>query len=175
MNVSDQKSKKIGRRLIRTETKTAGNLCPYVQIHPHGTREEVKHAVNHLLPFSTRKQKLLCFGLEGKLMFGMLHSLQSFVSKMSPVSVKDKFLSYKTNKYCLTMLEPPSGVKFVINTDVSSSGVQELVHTIYKQVYVEYITMNPIIEVGEEIKCELFRQKLDNLIKQSVIHSSKAE
>ncbi|XP_065571567.1 trafficking protein particle complex subunit 1-like isoform X3 [Artemia franciscana] len=112
---------------------------------------------------------------EGKLMFGMLHSLQSFVSKMSPVSVKDKFLSYKTNKYCLTMLEPPSGVKFVINTDVSSSGVQELVHTIYKQVYVEYITMNPIIEVGEEIKCELFRQKLDNLIKQSVIHSSKAE
>ncbi|XP_039278483.1 trafficking protein particle complex subunit 1 isoform X9 [Nilaparvata lugens] len=103
---------------------------------------------------------------EAKLMYGMLFSLKSFVSKISPLDTKKGFVCYKTNKYALHYLETPTGLKFVLNTDVNAQNVRDLLHQIYSKVYVEYVVKNPVVNLGDPIKSELFKMKLDGVIKQ---------
>ncbi len=68
-------------------------------------------------------------------MYGMLYSIRNFVSKMSPTDVREGFQCYRTSKYVLNYFETPSGVKFVMNTDLNSQGVRELLQTINSQVF----------------------------------------
>jgi len=110
---------------------------------------------------------------EGKLVYGMLFSLRSFLDKISPLDLKDNSFSYRTTKYKMNYWESPSGVKFVMNTDLSSTNVKDLLRTIYQQIYVEYVVKNPINPSGEFIHSELFAQKLDELIKSSLSYTSK--
>ncbi|XP_046980524.1 trafficking protein particle complex subunit 1 [Schistocerca americana] len=110
---------------------------------------------------------------EAKLTYGLLFSLKSFVSKISPFDVKEGFLYYKTSKYALHYFETPSGLKFVLNTDVAAQNVRELLQQIYSQVYVEYVVKNPVCDLKKPIKSELFKTKLDALIKQSPIFSAR--
>lgn len=67
-------------------------------------------------------------------MYGMLFSIKSFVSKISPIDTKEGFLYYKTTKYSLHFLETPSGLKFVLNTDIHSQNVRDILQQIYSQV-----------------------------------------
>lgn len=64
----------------------------------------------------------------------MLYSIKNFVNKMSPIDVKEGFQCYRTSKYVLNYFETPSGVKFVMNTDLHSQGVRELLQQINSQV-----------------------------------------
>ncbi|XP_045461510.1 trafficking protein particle complex subunit 1 [Harmonia axyridis] len=111
---------------------------------------------------------------EAKLMYGMLFSIKSFVNKISPTDPKDGFLYYKTSKYTLHYFETLTGLKFVLNTDNHAQSVRELLQQIYNQVYVEYVVKNPLIDLAQPIESEIFKEKLDTLIKLSPIYFSKS-
>ncbi|KRT83464.1 hypothetical protein AMK59_3431 [Oryctes borbonicus] len=111
---------------------------------------------------------------EAKLMYGMLFSIKSFVSKISPLDTKEGFLYYKTSKYTLHYLEIASGLKLIINTDNNAQGVRELLQQIYSQIYVEYVVKNPITSINQPIQSDLFKTKLDNFVKSSAVYLSKA-
>ena len=138
--------------------------------------------------------KVYFYFQEGKLMYGMLFTIQKrIVPNMSPTDVKEGFLCYKTSKYKLNYFETPSGIKYVMNTDLNSLGVRELLQAINSQVlywfvsnqandliyfqcvfqvYVEYCVKNPAYNPGEVIQSELFKTKLEELLKQSPIFKS---
>ncbi|KAF7994797.1 hypothetical protein HCN44_004269 [Aphidius gifuensis] len=111
---------------------------------------------------------------ESKLMYGMLFSIKSFVNKISPLDPKEGFLYYKTSKYTLHYLETPTGLKFVLNTDNQSQNVRELLQQLYSQVYLEYVVKNPICPMNEPIQSELFKLKVDELMKKSPIFLNRS-
>lgn len=74
-------------------------------------------------------------------MYGMLYSIRNFVNKMSPVDVREGFQCYRTSKYVLNYFETPSGVKFVMNTDLHSQGVRELLQQINSQVSCIFVSL----------------------------------
>lgn len=104
---------------------------------------------------------------EAKLMYGSLFSIKSFVSKISPIDTREGFLFYKTNKYALHFFETPSGLKFVLNVDVLSTGVKELLQQLYAKIYVEYAVRNPLWIQGTPITSDLFKIKLDEFIRSA--------
>ncbi|XP_055908988.1 trafficking protein particle complex subunit 1 [Eupeodes corollae] len=107
---------------------------------------------------------------EAKLTYGMLFSIKSFVNKISPHDPKEGFLFYKTNKYALHYLETPSGLKFVLNTDVAAMNVKELLQQLYSKIWVEFVVRDPLWSPGTPVTSDLFQTKLDDFIKQSAIY-----
>ena len=95
------------------------------------TREEVIFFKN--LKF--QRILLITFTQEAKLMYGMLYSIRSFVSKISPSDVKEGFQCYRTSKYKLNYYETPSGIKYIMNTDLNSQNIRELMQAINSQVF----------------------------------------
>lgn len=80
------------------------------------------------------KQSSLPKDQELKLMFGMIHSINSFVGKISPSDFKDGFLSFSTNKYKLHYFESSTGIKFILITDVGIPNAQDTLMKIYSKV-----------------------------------------
>lgn len=103
---------------------------------------------------------------ELKLMFGMIHSINSFVSKMSPTDFKDGFLSYATSAYKLHFYETPTGLKFVFTTDVSTGNMRDMLRKLYSKVYVEYVVRNPLIGLDVPIESSLFDNKLEEYLSE---------
>lgn len=68
-------------------------------------------------------------------MYGMLFTIQKrIVPNLSPTEVKDGFQCYLTSKYKLNYFETPSGIKYVMNTDLNAQGVKEVLQSINSQV-----------------------------------------
>ncbi|AWO97451.1 putative trafficking protein particle complex subunit 1 [Scophthalmus maximus] len=95
--------------------------------------------------------------------------------RMSPsVLRKDGFLSFQTSKYRLHYYETPSGLKFVMNTDLSVSNARETLQHIYSNLYVEYIVKNPVCVLGHNLDSELFSSRLDAFIRALPYYSPRA-
>lgn len=75
-------------------------------------------------------------------MYGMLFSIKSFVAKISPLDPKRGFLCYKTSKYALHYYESLTGVKFILNTDITIKNVRDLLQQLYKEVSFSEIINN---------------------------------
>ncbi|KAM9834713.1 trafficking protein particle complex subunit 1 isoform X2 [Syngnathus typhle] len=101
--------------------------------------------------WNRKKQAGISKEEEYKLMYGMLFSIRSFVSKMSPLDSKEGFQSFQTSRYRLHYYETPSGLKFVMNTDLS--------------LYVENIVKNPTCVLGNTLDSDLFSTRLDAFIR----------
>ncbi|XP_076063977.1 blocked early in transport 5 isoform X3 [Oratosquilla oratoria] len=127
----------------------------------------------HYGEWNRKKQAGMSREEEAKLMYGMIFSIKSFITKVSPTDVKEGFFNYVTNKYRLSFYETPTRIKFILNTDPHAQGVKELLHQIYTQVYVEYVVRNPMCTLNHPIESELFVAKLDELIKQSPAYTSR--
>lgn len=97
-------------------------------------------------------------------MYGMIFSIKSLLSRLSTNSKKEGFVSYKTSKYKLHFFESATGLKFVLNTDVSVGNLSEALWHIYSKIYVEYVVKNPLCKPGEWITSDLFSSELDSYI-----------
>jgi len=106
---------------------------------------------------------------EFKLMYGMVYSIKSFVARMSPADSKDGFLNYRTSRYKLHFYETPTGLKFILNTDLSVGNTKDVLFNIFSKIYVEYVVKNPLCRLDEPIQSELFASKLDAFIRSLAI------
>lgn len=102
---------------------------------------------------------------EFKLMYGLIFSIKSFISRMSPVDFKDGFTSFNTNYYKLHFFETPSGLKFVLNTSLNVDSLRDSLQYIYNSIYVEYVVKNPLCSLNSAIKSEIFKEKIDTYIR----------
>lgn len=102
-------------------------LCLRIKIYSHLLYLMLLHIVS-----------IHFFFQEAKLMYGMLFSIKSFVSRISPLDsspgLREGFHCYRTSKYALHYLETPTGLKLVLNTDTAAVNVHELLQQIYSQV-----------------------------------------
>ncbi|XP_033040596.1 trafficking protein particle complex subunit 1 isoform X1 [Trachypithecus francoisi] len=111
---------------------------------------------------------------EYKLMYGMLFSIRSFVSKMSPLDMKDGFLAFQTSRYKLHYYETPTGIKVVMNTDLGVGPIRDVLHHIYSALYVELVVKNPLCPLGQTVQSELFRSRLDSYVRSLPFFSARA-
>ncbi|ELT88724.1 hypothetical protein CAPTEDRAFT_19288 [Capitella teleta] len=123
--------------------------------------------------WNRRNQSGICKTEEYKLMYGMLFSIKSFCSRMSPIDQKDGFMNLRTNKFKLHFYETPSGLKFVLNTDLSVGNIRDTLHQIYSSIYLEYVMKNPLCVQGDVIESELFQTKLDDFVRGLPIFATK--
>ncbi|XP_041821382.1 trafficking protein particle complex subunit 1 [Chelmon rostratus] len=124
--------------------------------------------------WNRKKQAGISKEEEFKLMYGMLFSIRSFVSKMSPLDMKEGFLSFQTSKYRLHYYETPTGLKFVMNTDLSVTNARETLQHVYSNLYVEYIVKNPVCVSAHSLDSELFSSRLDAFIRALPYYSPRA-
>ncbi|CAD5122077.1 DgyrCDS10528 [Dimorphilus gyrociliatus] len=100
-------------------------------------------------------------------MYGMTFSLKSFCNRISPTDPNIGFTSFKTSQYKLHFYETPSGLKFIMTTDLQIQGdIRFLMHTLYKDVFVEYAIRDPECELNKPIKSKLFSEKLNEFIQK---------
>ncbi|XP_062610122.1 trafficking protein particle complex subunit 1-like [Saccostrea cucullata] len=115
--------------------------------------------------WNRKKQSGMSKDEEFKLMYGMIHSIKSFVQRISPTDLKEGFSSFRTSRYKLNFYETPSGMKFIMTTDLSVGNIKDVLHQIYSTIYVEYVIRNPQCELGQPITSELFQNKLDEYVR----------
>ncbi|CAG5122829.1 unnamed protein product [Candidula unifasciata] len=123
--------------------------------------------------WSRKKQLTMSKDEEFKLMYGMIFSIKSFASRLSPTDMKEGFLNFTTSKYKLHFFETPSGLKFIMNTDLSVGGMKDVLHQIFSSLYVEYIVKNPLCDMDQPITSELFKNKLDEYVRALPQFSTK--
>ncbi|TKR72775.1 hypothetical protein L596_020178 [Steinernema carpocapsae] len=70
---------------------------------------------------------------------------------------------FRTSVYKMNYLETPTGLKMVLNTDLTAATVPELLKQIYK-IYVDCVLRNPLIEGTKTITSEAFHSQLNEAV-----------
>ena len=81
---------------------------------------------------------------------------------------KRRFISFRTGDYKLHYYETPTSMKFVMLTDIKTSNLRVVLHQIWANLYVEYVTRNPLSPIehpnGVGVNNELFEMGLDRFV-----------
>ncbi len=105
---------------------------------------------------------------EKKLVFGMLFSLKDLVSKLTPSGTanSEAIHSMRTDNFTLHHFQSVTGLMFVINTDSQSYDLHLQLEWIYRNLFVEFVSRNPLytLKPDETVNCPLFAQKLEEYI-----------
>ncbi|XP_054880749.1 trafficking protein particle complex subunit 1 isoform X2 [Poeciliopsis prolifica] len=99
---------------------------------------------------------------------------QAGISKDERIPRKDGFLSFQTSKYRLHYYETASGLKFVMNTDLSVSNARDTLQHIYSNLYVDLVVKNPLVPSGQPLDSDLFGTRLDSFIRSLPYYSPRA-
>jgi len=112
-----------------------------------------------------RKKKTKNLQEEAKLMFGLCLTLKQLSQRISPKAPNEtSFRFFKTNTYKLHYFESLSGLKIIMNTDPGVGDLREVLQFLYANIFVEYVTKNPLASPDEPVECELFVANLNKYI-----------
>ncbi|KAL6069607.1 Trafficking protein particle complex subunit [Balamuthia mandrillaris] len=103
-------------------------------------------------------------------MYGLMFEMKRFIVKASPNGEATDYFSYTTDKYKLHCYETASGKRFVILTEPRVGSLKEQLQTIYRDIFVECITKNPLYKDKEDIQdCTLFTEELAKYLQSQSI------
>mmetsp|Transcript_43240 Transcript_43240/g.78686 ORF Transcript_43240/g.78686 Transcript_43240/m.78686 type:complete len:148 (-) Transcript_43240:59-502(-) len=101
---------------------------------------------------------------EAKLISGLVLTLKSWTQQMGSARTKG-FVSYTTTQYKFHYFETLTGYRFVLTTDPTVADQQDLLRSIYTDLFVEHVVRNPMYHLGEDVsKCTIFVVKLRNCL-----------
>jgi hypothetical protein len=113
---------------------------------------------------------LVCYGLLepcSTAVFLLLFFCFDWLAHSSPVASRnDTFNCYSTSTYKLHYFETATGLRFVLNTDPKCPNLQKDLRRIYGDLFVEYVTKNPMYKVGETVTCSHFLTAIDKFVKR---------
>ena len=95
-----------------------------------------------------------------KLIYGMLFSMKSFVKTLSPIKAKDYLKNFSTSNYKLHYTEFLNGLRFIFITTPSQFEYNEELKKIHQLFYTPLISKNIFSEQEEQIKNEVFLEKV---------------
>ncbi|KAH3900030.1 probable Trafficking protein particle complex subunit BET5 [Saccharomycodes ludwigii] len=78
----------------------------------------------------------------GKLLFGMVYSLKSIVTRLSHSNTSNNVRTISTSIFKIHILSTASGLNFVFISDIGSESLSHLLHYIYQELYVPYVARN---------------------------------
>ena len=104
-------------------------------------------------------------GVQAHVWHDLLNQILCGTARLSPADMRDGFLNFTTSKYKLHFFETPSGLKFIMNTDLNVGSMRDALQHIFSLIYVEYVVKNPMCELNQPITSELFKTKLDEYVK----------
>ncbi|KAJ2710251.1 Trafficking protein particle complex subunit BET5 [Coemansia spiralis] len=132
-------------------------------------------------PGAQPAQRNVAMEEEAKLVYGIVFSTRNIISKLSGRAQAGNgggFMSLATNTYRMHYYESPTGVKFVLNTDVGTTSMQPVLEMIYRNIYVEYVVKNPLFHVDPSVSTPIendyFRAVLNNYIREVASSSALA-
>ena len=99
-----------------------------------------------------------------KLIYGMLFSMKSFVKTLSPTKNQDSLKSFNTSNYKLHYIEFINGLRFIFISTPSDIDLGDELRNIHRLFYTPLISKNVFNSQEEQIKNEVFLEKVYNYI-----------
>ena len=99
-----------------------------------------------------------------KLIYGMLFSMKSFVKTLSPTKNQDSLKSFITSNYKLHYIEFINGLRFIFISTPSDIDLGDELRNIHRLFYTPLISKNVFNSQEEQIKNEVFLEKVYNYI-----------
>ena len=99
-----------------------------------------------------------------KLIYGMLFSMKSFVKTLSPTKNQDSLKSFNTSNYKLHYIEFINGLRFIFISTPSNIDLGDELRNIHRLFYTPLISKNVFNSQEEQIKNEVFLEKVYNYV-----------
>ena len=99
-----------------------------------------------------------------KLIYEMLFSMKSFVKTLSPTKNQDSLRSFNTSNYKLHYIEFINGLRFIFISTPTNIDLGDELRNIHRLFYTPLISKNVFNSQEEQIKNEVFLEKVYNYI-----------